>query len=128
MMDLLPYEAAPAHILSDETCEFVWRQPVNFEELALCLYAVSKDPVASYHFDGNDHWTAKTVSEWWQRRGELLEWIDAWSRRKLARRERNALRQYERFLREGCELYLRSYVFLLNEGKAAQPEQKLPMV
>ncbi len=66
------YEA-PANTLNDHHyCEFVFRQPQNFEELLCVLSAAAVETFDSYSCDGNDRWTYTLCREWWCGKAELI--------------------------------------------------------
>lgn len=68
---------APANVLYDEFGqEFIWRQPRNSDEVRAVLDAAYQDPFRGYAWDGDDHWTAAAVGEWWANRERVLKWIN----------------------------------------------------
>jgi hypothetical protein len=68
---------APGNVLFDENFqEFVWRQPRNENEVRDVLNAAYQDPFDGYGWDGDAHWTAAAVFEWWNRRDDVSTWLD----------------------------------------------------
>ncbi len=137
MMSLLASNGSTEYLLYDDQCEFVWRQPTTPNTYSRCLRAMWCDEVGSYAVDGNEHWTADLIRGWWQRRPELLAWATAHQKRPRDdphafmqgyddATDRILLNKYIRYLQEDSEEYLRSYVFLLLEGRAAKPGDFLP--
>lgn len=139
LMSLNVAHEAQGHIFYDETCEFYWRQPYTYCEYEQCLWAMCCDEIDSYGIDGNEHWTPQLVAEWWGRRGELLDWASGlkasagendcefWGRFSEMS-DREYLARYIEFIEDEAEEYLRSYIFMLAEGRAAQSGDSLPMI
>lgn len=140
LMSLLVSLEAHDHILYDETCEFYWRQPYMYREFEQCLGAMVCDEIDSYGMNGNDRWTPQLVAEWWERRNELIAWAKdvqasaskdentLWGNKYVKASDHTVLSQYIAFMEYEAEEYLRSYVFLLLEGRAARPTEALPSI
>ncbi|MFE6055996.1 hypothetical protein ACFQ6N_35070 [Kitasatospora sp. NPDC056446] len=70
---------APFHLAYDDDhgplsgCEFVYRQPVTPEQtrdlLEGCFFGHG-----GFAMDGDEHWTAELVRDWWRERGRLRAW------------------------------------------------------
>ncbi len=139
MMSLLASSDAPSHLFYDERCEFVWRPPCTENEYVDCITAMWCDEADSYGIDGNEHWTPPLVAEWWERRGELIDWAQG-LQTSVSENERTSwdpsvdislrsmLTQYIDFIENESEEYLRSYVFLLLEGRPARDGDRLPII
>ncbi|NUT06613.1 MAG: ferredoxin [Hamadaea sp.] len=125
---------APDNVLyeDDYGSEVVFRQPRNPHEVHLVLSAAWNDPFGGYACDGDDHWTATLVREWWADRPRLVTWIRDLERRWSASErddERDnalALRGYADYLHHGLEEYLRNYVFWLEHRRPPRPDEALP--
>ncbi len=138
-MSLMASSHAPGHLIHDDKCEFFWKPPCTEEEYADCIVAMWCDDIDSYGVDGNEHWSPQLVAEWWNRRGELLDWANEryrctsedartfWSQSE-GMTDRQLLAQHIDFIENEAEEYLRSYIFLLLEGRAAQSGDSLPMI
>ncbi len=139
MMSLMASSDAPGHLIHDAKCEFYWKPPCTEEEYADCITAMWCDEIDSYGVDGNDHWSPQLVAEWWDRRGELIDWAkdryrctseDArtfWTD-KGGMTDRQVLSQYIDSIENEAEDYLRSYIFLLLEGRPARIGDSLPRI
>ncbi|MET9618327.1 ferredoxin [Kitasatospora indigofera] len=121
-------ECAPAHVLhGDEGTEFVYRQPVNPEQLAELEEAFGEELFHGYAGDGDEHWTPDAVREWWAGRAGVRRWIEE----DLAGRgggdnERESLLAFAGYLDDGLEDYLRGYLFWLAEGREPKLGEPLP--
>ncbi|WP_194235874.1 hypothetical protein [Streptomyces sp. CB01881] len=131
---------APFHIAYDDDHgpldgrEFVFRQPVGpvqtYDLLSGCFFGHG-----GFAMDGDDHWTAPAVREWWQERGQVREWAfgvsSRWSRTRGKYREHyrdaaQGLRDYTAYLDHGLEEYLRGYLFWLAERRPRRAGESLP--
>lgn len=139
LMSLVASSEAPGHLFHDDHCEFVWKQPQSDREYAACITGMYCDEADSYALDGDQHWTPQLVAEWWSRCPELVDWVKGYlleerpSGHRVWGRSVNVpdseyLSQYLGFLENGVEEYLRSYIFLLLEGRAARPTEALPSI
>jgi hypothetical protein len=68
---------APDNILFDGyCCEYIFRQPRNYQEFIAVKDAAAVEVFDSYACDGNQHWTGQACREWWRNRegitGRLL--------------------------------------------------------
>ncbi len=139
MMSGLAFGGDEQHLLFDYQCEFVWRQPITSDEYKICLSAIDMDEVNSYQVDGNKHWTPQLVREWWGQKSEL----ESWPKELLARprNDSNEFRglqpatlalcepiyiEYLKYINTSLPEYLRSYLFLLETGRAATSGDTLP--
>ena len=124
------------HALCDDHCEFMWRQPSTAPEFERCLSAIECDEVNSFQVDGNNHWKSQGVRAWWKQRNDLLRWAkyelsilipgERYLHGVLIQPDRRPLTEYINFLEKHAEEYLRSYLFLLDQGREALVDDKLP--
>ncbi|WP_344483449.1 ferredoxin [Nonomuraea monospora] len=125
---------APAHVLYDDEGgqEFIYRQPLTEPEAHQVLLAAWSDPMSGYARDGDEHWTAASVREWWRERRRLLEWIDQatakWSvsTRADEREAVTGLRDYAAYMAGALPLDLRRYLFGLDQGRVPGDGDMLP--
>ncbi|MGW6782811.1 MULTISPECIES: ferredoxin [unclassified Streptomyces] len=125
---------APAHVLYDDEwgAEFVYRQPRDPAQALALLGAAAQDPMGGYACDGDDHWTAELVGDWWRERGRVREWAAALHRRWSVsdgageREAAGGAREYVAYIDEGLAQDLRHYLFWLSEGRPAGPGEPLP--
>lgn len=62
---------APANVLFDgDCCEYVFRQPRDYDELIQVTNTAVVECYSGYACDGNEHWTAQACREWWRKRGD----------------------------------------------------------
>jgi hypothetical protein len=67
--------AAPHNVLIDQWGqEFIWRQPQT-GELRAVLDAACQDAFSGYAADGDEHWTPDLVTEWWDQRERVIDWL-----------------------------------------------------
>jgi len=137
LMSLLALNEDPHHLLYDEHCEFIWRQPITSEDFSRCISAMSRDEVSSYQIDGNDHWTSDSVRDWWQRRGELVDWCNQHLSRPVRDQTRflhgdpnstapDLVLAYLRYLDGGISNYLRQYLFWLENQRLPNQGESVP--
>jgi hypothetical protein len=128
---------APENVLYDENGqEFLFRQPGSLAQLRQVVCAASIDPFTGYACDGNEHWTAALIREWWSRRHDLLTWIAEQLRGKdlqthsdlVEQNQERGLRDFEEYVQSGLQNYLRAYVFFLEKGRKPQHRDYLPEI
>jgi hypothetical protein len=137
LMSLLASGESPRHLIYDDECEFVWRQPTSPKEHTALLKATDCDEVDSYGRDGDERWTEDAVMAWWNRRDELRTWARSLPKRPVKDAVRfhhgyhdavdaEQTEAYLRFLDEDLEDYLRSYLFKLRHGREPRDGEELP--
>ncbi|WP_030303697.1 ferredoxin [Streptomyces katrae] len=125
---------APRHVLYDgeRFGEFVYRQPRTAAETLLVIEAVGDDPWGGYGCDGDEHWTAETVREWWRDRGRVLEHLAAgrsdWESIDASYNQGTAaaVRDFEAYIADGLEQSLRIYLHWLLERRSPTENATLP--
>ena len=118
--------------VSDPGGEFVFRQPASMFELRQIVIASETNAMDAYGADGDAHWTAQDVHEWWRTMSESVaaarrrvEDFDAGVRAWAGERRSGmppgkwpsaGLRRWLNYMESGAEPYLRRYVAYLDEG------------
>lgn len=141
---------APEHIAYDDDLgggfgsEFVYRQPVNEHETAAVVHGCRLELYRGYNWDGDDHWTAGTVRDWWRDRARVRDWAVAiaadWGAdthphwgfnadpRYLGHYHDAARghRDFIAYIDDGLESYLRGYLFWLEQRREPRDGEPLP--
>lgn len=141
---------APDHICYDDDLgdgfgfEFIYRQPVNYRETEAVVNGCRAELYSGYHWDGDDHWTAEAVREWWLERDRVREWAVAiaadWGADTHPHWGYNAdprylvhyhdaargHRDFVAYLDDGLEPYLHGYLFWLDLPREPRPGEALP--
>jgi hypothetical protein len=120
-------EHAPRSLLCDADGHgFVWRQPRTDEETIALMTGASSDPFAGFGWDGDAHWTAGLVREWWARRDERAPLVGAliakWTTPKLS----IAGAAYADYIKSELPGYLRRYMYFLEKGRYPARGDLLP--
>jgi len=64
---------APGNVLFDGyCCEFIFRQPANYQQFIAVKDAAAVEVFDSYACDGNQHWTGQACREWWRNRERII--------------------------------------------------------
>ncbi|MEV7585838.1 ferredoxin [Streptomyces erythrochromogenes] len=127
---------APRHVAYDCEHEFVYRQPVTAIETEHLVEAARIEPYSGYACDGDDHWTAGSVRDWWRDRGRVRAWALAAAQEREAEEDpryrghhEDAARGHRDFVAhidDGLEAYLRGYLFWLDQRREPRPDEPLP--
>lgn len=119
---------ASRHVVGDgEHGEIVYRQPRAQAEVDAVMQAANEDMWSGYGCDGDDHWTAAAVREWWADRHRVREWALASRLDRLDDPESAAaLLDYAAYIDGELDLHLRGYLFWLNERRAPRTGESLP--
>lgn len=130
---------APRHIAYDGDHEFVFRQPVNADETEALVHGAQLELYNAYGWDGDDHWTAGSVRDWWRDRGGVREWAVTagveWAAydedpRYAAHYHEAAQghRDFVAYIDDGLEAYLRGYLFWLEQRREPRRGEALPLL
>ena len=138
-------DLAPNNIVQGDNYdgEFVFRQPASLFEVGQIVEAAEVNPVNAYAMDGNRHWNANLVRQWWASiQPERKRLHDAFQRahadvlRRLEGREtlpqvpwQAEFVHWRRWLRDmdgPAQVYLRRYCFFLANERIASPSDDLP--
>jgi len=135
---------APGHIVFDDDFgggfgrEFIYRQPVNVGEVEAVVNVASIETYSGYGWDGDDHWSADEVRDWWRDRERVRVWAvelaTDWGSDPYPkylghyRDAANALRDYVAYIDNGLRDYLRGYMFWLNEHREPDDGETLPQL
>jgi hypothetical protein len=122
-------EYAPMSLLCDAGGNgFVWRQPTTDEDTLALMTGASSDPFAGFGWDGDEHWTASLVREWWARRQARAPLVGAllaeWTKPKLS----VAAAAYGEYIESELPRYLRSYLHFLETGRYPSRDDSLPLL
>lgn len=125
---------APRFVCVDEDgIDVVYRQPMRAEEFRDIMWAATHDPFDGYSAEGNLHWNAHGIRDWWRRRGEIVAHIN----KNVMSREwwkssgdlpilRSIGTDWLKFLECEAEPYLRCYMAFLQDGVWPDCSQTLP--
>ncbi|MES2701221.1 MAG: hypothetical protein V4649_01200 [Bacteroidota bacterium] len=115
---------APQNVLYDaHYCEYIFKQPSNFEELAGVINAASVEVLDSYSSNGNEHWTYDLCKEWWSNRRAWLAMLNDVELKKV---NRGREQLYIHYLQTDAEQDLRRYCFFLEKGYYPAEGEALP--
>lgn len=136
LMELMSSFLDRKHIIYDDVCEFVWRQPEDGHAAKETLIAMGHDCAGSFQVDGNHYWTPALVKDWWAERHALVEWAN----RITNNSDEGAGFKWEgyysfaytlklsylQYLNTDAEQYLRKYLFLLLNDRPWDGHGSLP--
>ena len=115
---------APRNVMNDENCcEYVFKQPKNFQELLCVIDAAAVEVFDSYSSNGNDYWTYSECKNWWANRAALL--IDLKNEEAIKMNHGNA-QFYVDYLNGDAEMDLRRYCYFLIHGRYPTDDSALP--
>ena len=115
---------APRNVMNDENCcEYVFKQPKNFQELLCVIDAAAVEVFDSYSSNGNDYWTYLECKNWWANRAALL--IDLKNEEAIKMNHGNA-QFYVDYLNGDAEMDLRRYCYFLIHGRYPTDDSALP--
>ncbi|WP_327010768.1 hypothetical protein OHA72_27930 [Dactylosporangium sp. NBC_01737] len=141
---------APGHIAYDDDLgngfgsEFIYRQPVNYREVEAVVSGCQLELYRGYNWDGDEHWTAHAVREWWRGRDRVRKWAVAiaadwgadihpgWGFNAAARfaghyhDAAQGHRDFVAYLDDGLEGYLRGYLFWLDHHRGPRAGEAIP--
>lgn len=131
--------SAPRHVLCGDDLdfdqEFLYRQPKTLRELLEVLDGAQQDPFAGWACDGDEHWTADLVRDWWHDRARVQDWIvrkaAEWSQGGVTNQEDDAvvgLRDFATYIDGELELDLRKYCFWLDNRLPPRVDDSLPLL
>ncbi|OON69460.1 hypothetical protein [Hymenobacter sp. CRA2] len=105
---------APINVGNDaHCCEYVFRQPSTYEELAYVLNAAVVEAFDSYSSNGNEYWTYEACKAWWRNREIIVrDLLDP----RVARMNNGQNLLYLKYLQGEAEMDLRRYCFFLEHG------------
>jgi hypothetical protein len=115
---------APDNILFDDyCCEYIFRQPRNYEEFIAVKDAAAVEVFDSYACDGSEHWTGQACREWWQNREEIIQRLLHDPEYRKQNGERGTL--YVDYLNSAARRDLQKFVFFLENGRYPPEEGTL---
>jgi hypothetical protein len=127
---------APGLVLCGGTwgMEFVYRQPQTPAEVETLLRVAWDEPMGGYAWDGDVHWSERSVREWWANRAQVREWIHneiatrSISKAGYDRESVPALREFAGHLDGPLERCLRGYIYWLIERREPDARTTLPQL
>ncbi|MCX5231506.1 hypothetical protein [Streptomyces sp. NBC_00233] len=141
---------APGHIAYDDDLgggfgsDFIFRQPVDQYETVAVIHGCRMELYRGYNWDGDDHWTVEAVRDWWRDRARVRAWAVAiaagWGANAHPHWGFNADPRYRghyhdaaqghrdfiAYIDDGLEIYLRGYLFWLEQRRESRDGEALP--
>jgi hypothetical protein len=112
---------APENVLFDGyCCEYIFRQPRNYQEFIDVKNAAAIEVFDRYACDGNQHWTPQACREWWGKRDEFIHRLLHDPEYRKQNGERGTL--YVDYLNSSAGRDLQKYLFFLENGRYPREE------